>query len=152
LQGGQNSGKSHHRLRQLPQRLVLATQGFQRIAPLTVPQLIQLPSYRILEAVDLGFQTWDPPDLPLHPQPVLQAYFIMNTRGKRGPWVGTWSATWSRCRWGHVDEAGQPLKSPVECHLVDNHGISQESVFKAGLECSPVHSSVFGAVGKVVKG
>jgi hypothetical protein len=82
LQGGRWSGNSHHPLCHLPQRLVLATQGFQPIAPLTIPPLIQLPIHRPPEAVDLGYQSGVPRDLPLPPQLVLQAYFMLNTSGK----------------------------------------------------------------------
>jgi hypothetical protein len=59
----------------------LNIQGFQRIAPLFVPPLVQPIGHRPLEAVDLGFQRGVPCDLPLPPQPVLQAYFILNTSG-----------------------------------------------------------------------
>jgi hypothetical protein len=62
-------------------RLGLTVQGFQRIAPLFVPLLVQPIGHRPLEAVDLGFQSGVPRDLPLPPQPVLQAYFILNTSG-----------------------------------------------------------------------
>jgi hypothetical protein len=34
----------------------------------------------------------------------------------------------------------------VDCLLVDHEGVSRESVFKAGLQCSPVHSREVGAV------
>jgi hypothetical protein len=120
LARGRWSGNSHHPLRHLLQGLDLATQGFQRFAPLTVSPLLQLPCNRPLEAVDLGFQSGAPRDLPL--PPVLQAYFILNTSGKKGPWVGTWSAPWSRCRCGLVDGAGQLLKALVDCLLVDTTG------------------------------
>jgi hypothetical protein len=94
----------------------------------------------------LGFQSGVPRDLPLPPRPVLQAYFILNTSGKRGPWVGTCSATWIRCRCGLVDGARHLLKALVDCPLFDHYGISRESLFKAGLECSPVHSCQVGTV------
>jgi hypothetical protein len=121
-------------------------------APLAVPPLIQLVGHRPLEAVDPHFQSGVPRDLPLPTQPSLQAYFILNTSGKRGPWVGTWSAPWSRCCYGILDGAGHLFDSLVNCPLVDRHGICRESVFKAGLECSLAHSREVGAVWYVVKG
>jgi hypothetical protein len=46
--------------------------------PLIVPPLVELAGYRPLQAVYLGSQTAVPGDLPLSPQPVLQAYLILN--------------------------------------------------------------------------
>jgi hypothetical protein len=52
-------------IRQLPQRLVRAVQGFQHVAPLFVFPLVQPMDDRPLEAFDPGFQSGIPFDLPL---------------------------------------------------------------------------------------
>jgi len=48
-------------------------------APLVIPPLIEPSGHRPLKAVDLGFQSGVPGDLPTSPQPVFQTYFILNT-------------------------------------------------------------------------
>jgi hypothetical protein len=75
------SVKSHNPLCHLPKRLVVTAQEFQRIAVLFVPPLVQPIGHRPLEAVDLGFQSGVPRDLSKPPQPILPAYFILNTSG-----------------------------------------------------------------------
>ena len=52
--------------------------GFECRTPLVVLPLFEPAGHRPLQAVDLGFQNGVPGDLPLPPQPVLQAYFILN--------------------------------------------------------------------------
>jgi hypothetical protein len=94
----------------------------------------------------MGFRSGIPRNLPLPPQPVLQAYFIIYTSGKWESWVGTWSTPDSRCHCGLLGGAGHLLDALVDCLLAHHHGISWESVFKAGLECSPVDSREVGAV------
>jgi hypothetical protein len=79
--GGDGVGTRHHPLCHLPQQLVLAVQGFQRMPPLIVPPPIQPIGHRPLEAVEPGFQSGVPCDLPLPSQRILQAYFILNTNG-----------------------------------------------------------------------
>jgi hypothetical protein len=76
---GPRSGNSHHPLCHLPYSLVLTVQRFQRITLLFVLPLVQPMDHRTLEAVDLGFQSGIPRDLPLPPQSVVQAHFILNT-------------------------------------------------------------------------
>jgi hypothetical protein len=39
-----------------------------------------------LQAVNVGLQSGVPCDLPLPPQPVLQAYLILNSSRNRWPW------------------------------------------------------------------
>jgi hypothetical protein len=82
----------------------------------------------------------------LPPQPVLTAYFFLITIGWRGPRVGMVSTLGSRCRCGLLDGAGQLLDAFVDYLIVVYHRIPRESVIKASLECSPVHSREVGAV------
>jgi hypothetical protein len=53
-------------------------EGFECSTPLVVPPLIEPACHRTLQAVDLGFQSGVSGDLPPPPQPILQAYFILN--------------------------------------------------------------------------
>ena len=56
-----------------------------RDAPLVVPPLVELAGHQPLQAVNLGFQSGVPGNLPLPPQPVLQAYLVLNTGRYSGP-------------------------------------------------------------------
>ena len=71
-------------------------EGFECRTPLVVPPLIEPAGHRPLQAVDLGFQSGVPGDLPPPPQPVLQAYFVLNAGRYRRPWVVTWATFRSR--------------------------------------------------------
>ncbi|KDR11662.1 hypothetical protein L798_13991 [Zootermopsis nevadensis] len=79
------SGDSHHPLSNLPKRLVLAGQGFQRVAPLFVRPLVEPTGHRPLESVDLSFESGVPRDLPAPRQPVLRRISsrILAARGGR---------------------------------------------------------------------
>jgi hypothetical protein len=91
-----------------------------------------------MESVDLGFQS-GVPDLPLPPQPVLQAYFVLNTSGERGPRVGTRSTLGSGCRCGLLECACQLLNALVGCLIVvlprDSPGVCNQ--VKPGMQPSP---------------
>jgi hypothetical protein len=60
--------------------------GFECRTPLVVPPLVEPVDHTPLQAVDLGFQSGVPGDLPSSSQPVLQAYFTLNADciGDRG--------------------------------------------------------------------
>jgi hypothetical protein len=90
--------------------------------------------------------------LPLPPQPVLQAYFILNTSEQRWPRVGRGSTLGSRYRCGLLDGTGQLLDALVDCLLVVYRGNPWESLIKASLDCSPVYSPEVGAFQQVLKG
>jgi hypothetical protein len=77
--------------------LVFRIEGFECRTPLFDPPLIEPAGHIPLQAVDLGFQSGFPVDLPQPPQPVLQAYFILNAGWYRRPWVVTWATFGSRC-------------------------------------------------------
>jgi len=83
---------SHHPLGHPPQRLVLGIEGFECSTPLIVPPLVESAGHRTLQAVNLGLQSGVPGDLALPPQPVLQAYLVLNTGGS----VGRGSSRWRR--------------------------------------------------------
>jgi hypothetical protein len=81
--------ETHRPLGHPPQRLVFRVKGFKGSAPLVVPPLVKPVGNRSLEAVNFGFQRGVPCNLPLPPQPVLQAYLILITGRNRWPWVVT---------------------------------------------------------------
>jgi hypothetical protein len=90
---------THHPLSRPPQRLILRMQSLQGAAPLVVPPLLQLEGHRPLQAVYLSFKSRVPCELPLPPEPVLQAYLILNTSRYRRPRVCTRSTLGS----GHLE-------------------------------------------------
>ena len=75
-------------------------------------------SHRPLQAVYLGFQSGVSGDLPPPPQPVLQAYFILNAGRYRRPWVITWATYGSRFHQSLQDCAGEILNTCVDCHPI----------------------------------
>jgi hypothetical protein len=103
-------------------------------------------------AVDLDYQCEIPRDLPLPPQPFIQAHFILNTSGQRRPLVGMGPKVGSRWHYGVLDGAGQLLDALVDSVLVVYCEIPRESVLKASLDCGPVHSREIGAVQSVLIG
>jgi hypothetical protein len=119
--------------------LVLAVQGFQLIAPLTVP-LTRLVGHRPLEAVGLGFQRPVPRDLPLPPPAGSSGVFCPEYKGLRGPGSACGRRLASIAVVLSWMASGQLLTSLAECLLVDYHGIPRESVLKAHTECLPVLS------------
>jgi hypothetical protein len=84
-------GVSHQQLSRLTQRLVFGVYGFEGIALLFVNSFVTPAGHRPLEAVNLGFQSGVPGDLPPPPQPGLQAYFMLNTGRNRSQYVVTLS-------------------------------------------------------------
>jgi hypothetical protein len=93
---GRRSRKCHQPLYYPPQRLFFRIEGFKCCIPLVVPPHFELAGKRRLQAVHLGFQSWVPGDLPPPPQPVLQAYFILNAGRNRSTWIVTWAAFGSK--------------------------------------------------------
>jgi hypothetical protein len=69
--------------------MVLGIEGFEGRTPLVVPPLIDPAGHRRLQAVDLSVQIAVPGDITPPPQPVLQAYFILNADRYQRPRVVT---------------------------------------------------------------
>jgi hypothetical protein len=99
-QGGRRSRNSHHPIRHLPQRLVFGIEGFECLTTLVLTPLIEWAGHRPLQAVDLGFQSGVPRDLPPPSQPVLQAYFILNAGRIRGRGLSRMATFGNRCHRG----------------------------------------------------
>jgi hypothetical protein len=150
--GGRRSGNPHHPLSHLPQRMVFSIEGFECGTPLVFPPLIEPAGDRPLQAVHLSLQNEVPGDLPLPAQPVLQAYFILNARWYRRPWVGTRATFWSRCRHSLQDVAGEVLDARVDCHPVVQFRIERNFIFQVSLEIGPVSAPVVRAIRWVVEG
>ena len=79
------SRNCHHPFCHPLERLVFGIEGFERRAPLVVPPPVEPTGHRPLQAVDLNFQSGVAGDLPLPPQPILQAYLILNASRFRRP-------------------------------------------------------------------
>jgi len=98
--------------------VVFRIEGFKSDAPLVVFPHVETAGYRPLQSVDLGFQSGVPGDRPLPPQPVLQAYFILNANRYRGPWVVTRLTLES----GHCQSlqnyAGDVFNARLDSHLI----------------------------------
>jgi hypothetical protein len=69
---GRGSRDSYHLLGHPPQRLVSGVSGFKGSAPLVIPPIVKPVGHRHLEAVNIGFQSGVPGDLP----PPLQRFFM----------------------------------------------------------------------------
>jgi hypothetical protein len=151
-QGGRRSRNSQHPLSHPPQRLVFGIEGFECRTPLVVPPLIEPASHRPLQAVDLGFQSGVPGDLPPPPQPVLQAYFILNADRYRRPRVVTWATLGSRCRQSLQDGAGEVLNACGDCHPIVQFRIERNLIFQVCLEVGPNSAPEIGAIRLLMKG
>jgi hypothetical protein len=142
------SRNCHHSLGHPPQRLVFGILGFECRTPLVVHPFIEPAGHSPLQAVDLGFQSGVPGDLPPPPQPVLQAYFIFNAGRYRRPWVVTWATFWSRCRQSLQDGAGKVLNACVDCHPIVQFRIERNLC----LEVGPISAHEIGVIRWVMKG
>ena len=126
-------------------------EGFECHNPLVVPPLIEPAGHRPLQAVDLGFQSGVPGDLPTLPQTVLQAYFILNARRYRRPLVVTWATFGSRCCHSLQDGGGAILNACVDCHPIVQFRIERNMIFLVSLEVGPIGASEIRAIRWVVK-
>ena len=108
---------SYHPLGHPPQRLVFGIEGFECRTPMIKP-LVEPASHRPLHAVEFDFQSGIPGDLPLPPQPGLQAKVIMNARRYQRPRVFTRAIFGCICCQTHQDGAGEVLKECFDCHPV----------------------------------
>ena len=136
--GGDGIRNSNHSIGQPPQRLVYGIEGFEHRATLVIPPLVKPASHRPLQAVDLGFQSGVPGDLPIPPQPVLQVYFILNAGWYRKPWVVARATLGNICRQNLHNSAGKVLNSRVDCHPVVQFRIERNFIFQVSLEVGPV--------------
>jgi len=117
-----------------------------------VPPLVEPASHRPLQADDLGFQSGVPGDLPLPPQPVLQAYFILNAGRYRRPWVVTRETLGSRCRQSLQNGAGEVLNARVDCIPVVQFRTERNLIFQVSLEVGPVSAPEIRAIRWVLNG
>jgi hypothetical protein len=62
----------HHPFGHPPQRLVFRIEGFECSTPLVVSPFVEPTGNRPLQAVDLGFQSGVPGDLPPPPEPIFR--------------------------------------------------------------------------------
>ena len=127
-------------------------EGLECRTPLVVPPLIEPASQRPLQAVDLGFQSGIPGDLPMPPQPVLQAYFVLNASRYRRPWVVTWATFGSRCRQSLQDGAGVILNACVDCHPIVQFRIERNMIFQVILEFGPISAPEIRVIRWLMKG
>jgi len=121
-------------------------EGFECRTPLVVPPLIEPAVHRRLHAVELGFQGGVPGDLPPPPQPVLQAYFVLNAGRYRRPWDITWATFGSRCRQRLQDGAGEILNACVDCHPIVQFRIERNMTFEVNLEVGPISAPEISAI------
>ena len=127
-------------------------EGFECRTPLVVPPLIEPAGHRPLQAVDLGFHSGVPGDLPLPPQSVLQAYFVLNAGRYRMLWVITWAKFGSRCRQSLQDGAGKILNACVDCHPIVQIRIERNMIFRVSLEFGPIIAPEIREIRWVMKG
>jgi hypothetical protein len=117
-QGRDGVGTLYHPLGHLLQRLVFGIEGFECCTPLVGPPLVETAGHRPLQAVDLSSQSGVPGDLPLSPQPVLQANLILNASGYRRPWVDKRATFVTSFRQSIQGVAGKVLNARVDCYPV----------------------------------
>jgi hypothetical protein len=89
-------------------------EGFEGGAPLVDSPLDEPIIHLPLKAVDLDSQSGVPGELPLPPQPVFQACFILNARRNRGPWVVTCTTLGSGSYQSPKNGAGEVLNTRVD--------------------------------------
>ena len=101
---------------------------------MVVSPLVETTGLRPLQAVDLGFQTAVAGQLPLSPQPVLQAYIFLNAGRYQRPWVVTPATLGSRFYLRLQECVGEILNACVECHLVVQFLIERNMSLQVSLE------------------
>ena len=127
-------------------------EGLECRIPPVVPPLIEPAGHRPLQAIDLGPQSGVPGDLPPAPQPVLQAYFVLNAGRYRRPWVITWVTFGSRCRQSLQDGGGEILNACVDCHPIVQFRIERNMTFQVSLDVGPISAPEIRAIRWVIKG
>jgi hypothetical protein len=105
-----------------------------------------------MEAVDLGFQSGVPGDLPTLPQPVLQACQKLNACRYWRPWVITWATLGSRCYQSLQNAAGEVVNARVDCHHFVQFRILRNLIFQVNLDVGAVSAPEIRAIGWVLKG
>jgi len=126
--------------------------GFECRNPLVLPPLIEPEGHISLQAVDLSFKSGVPGDLSPPPQPVLQAYFVLNAGRYRSPWVFTWATFGSRCRQRLQHGAGEILIACVDCHPIVQFRIERNITLQVRLEFGPISAPEIRAIRWVMKG
>jgi hypothetical protein len=91
-----------------------------------------------VQAVNLGFQSGVPGDLPPPPQTGFQAYLILNTSRNRRQWVVTRATLRNRCCKSLQNGAREILNARVGCHSVVKFRVERNLVFQINLEVGPV--------------
>ena len=137
---GEQGGRSrnfHHPLCH-PQRLVFGIEVFKCRTSLVVPPLVEPTSRRLVQAFDFGFQRWVPCELPLPPQPVLQASIVLNVGPYQRPLVVTRATFGKRCRQSRQDDVERVLIAGFDCHLVVKFGIGRNLISQLSSELDPV--------------
>jgi hypothetical protein len=109
-------GNSDHLLSHPTKRLVFGVYGLESIAPLVVNSFVKLAGHRPLVAVNLGFQSGAPGDLPPPLQTVLQVYLILNTGQNRRQHVVTLSRLGVGGTQGSKNVSGEILNIRVDSH------------------------------------
>ncbi len=132
--------------------MVFRIQGFECRAPPVVPPLVELSGHRPLEAVDLGFQSGVPGDLPPSPQSVFQAYFILNTSRDLGGWVTMWATFGCGNRQSLKDRVGEVPNTRVDIHTVEQFRVERNFGFQVSLEVGPVSAPDVRSIRWAVKG
>jgi hypothetical protein len=127
---GLGSRNSHHPFGHPTQRLVFRMERFECRSPLVVPPFVETSGQPPLQAVDLGFQSRVPGDLPTPPQPVLQAYPVLNSIRYRRPWETM--RTTLRCRSLQLfpKGVGEVLNERVHCHPFVQFQIEWNLIFQ----------------------
>jgi hypothetical protein len=119
---------------------------------LVIPQLIEPAGHRPLQAVDFGFQSGVPSDLPPPPQPVLQAYLVLNAGRYQRPWVVTRTTLGNRSCQSLQDDARKVLNACVDCHPIVKFRIERNLIFQVSLELGPISAPEIMAIRWVMKG
>ena len=127
-------------------------QGFDCRAPPVVHPLVELSGHRTLKAVDLGFQTGVPGDLPPSPQSVFQEYFILNTSRDLGDLVTMWATFGCGSRQCFEDGATGVPNTRVDIHTVEQFRVERNFGFQLSLEVGPVSAPDVRSIQWTVKG
>jgi len=93
-----------------------------------------------MQAVDVEFLSGAPVDLPLPPQPDLQAFLILNASRYHKPWVATRASLGNTSCQSVQNGAGEFLNAFVDCHPVVQIRVERNLIFQVSLEVGPVNA------------
>jgi hypothetical protein len=143
---------SHYPFVHPPQRVVFAIEGFGCHSSLFFPPFVDPTGHRVLQAVDLRFQSGVPGDPPLLLQPGFQTNLILNANRYRRPCVVPLATVGSRCGQNCQNYAAEFLNAFVDCHSGVQFRIERNLFIQVSFEVGPASSPGINAIRWISEG